>query len=196
MAARAFTVSELLVTLAIAAAALSLALPSFHGLLAANRAAAALNQIIGAVAVARTQAILQRRTVTLCPGTIERSEPDGGATARCLGRDQWHQGALVFVDANGNGSIEAGERLLTALPPLRPGERIYWRSFRNRGYLQFHARGYTEWQNGNFLYCPADGRAEYARMAILNVQGRVRVARDADGDGVAEDAAGRPLACP
>ncbi|MFU8815704.1 MAG: GspH/FimT family pseudopilin [Pseudomonadales bacterium] len=191
MAVRAFTVVELLVTLAVASACLSLALPSFHNLLASARATAAVNHIIGAVAVARTQAILLQRTTTLCPGTAHpANEP------ACLGRNQWHLGTLVFVDDNRNGLIDPGERLLTALPPLRTGERIYWRSFRNRSYLQFHPRGYTEWQNGSFLYCPADGRAEYARMAIVNAQGRVRVARDADGDGIAEDASGQPLACP
>jgi len=33
-------------------------------------------------------------------------------------------------------------------------------------------------------------------MIILNAQGRVRVARDVDGDGIVEDAAGRPVSCP
>jgi type IV fimbrial biogenesis protein FimT len=186
MAERAFTLPELLVTLAIAAAALVLAVPAFHDLLAAQRATAALNQIVGAVALARTEAILQRRTVTLCPGS----------NGVCLGRDQWHHGALVFIDSDRNGRRDEGERLVGALPGLRPGERIYWRSFRNRSYLQFHPRGYTDWQNGSFLYCPSGGQARHARMIILNAQGRVRVARDADGDGVAEDADGSGLRCP
>jgi type IV fimbrial biogenesis protein FimT len=186
MAERGFTLPELLVTLAIAAAAMAIAVPAFNDLLAANRATAALNQIVGAISVARTEAILQRRTVTLCPG----------ADGICQGRDQWHHGALVFIDADRNGRIDEGERVVATLPPLQPGERIYWRSFRNRSYLQFHPRGFTDWQNGNFLYCPRDGQPRHARMVILNAQGRVRVARDADGDGVAEDADDAALRCP
>jgi type IV fimbrial biogenesis protein FimT len=186
MAERAFTIPELLAALAIAGAALALAAPAFDDLLASRRAMAALNQIIGAVAVARTEAIVQRRPVTLCPA----------AAGRCLDRDLWHEGAMIFVDDNGDGRLDDGERVLAGLPPMAPGARIYWRSFRNRSFLQFHPRGYTDWQNGHFLYCPPDGRARHARMAIVNAQGRVRIARDGDGDGVAEDAGGAPLRCP
>jgi type IV fimbrial biogenesis protein FimT len=186
MAQRAFTLPELLLVLAIIAVTLLLGLPSFGNLVAAERATSALNGIVGGVAVARTQAILQRRTVTLCPGRA------GG----CLGRDQWHQGALIFIDEDGDGVLDVGERLVATLPALRGGGRIYWRSFRNRSYLQFHPRGYTQWQNGNLLYCPPDGRARHARMAILNAQGRVRMARDADRDGIVEDASGNPVRCP
>lgn len=186
MAPRGFTLTELLVTVAVAVLVLSFALPSFQGILAGNRSAAALNQMIGAVALGRSQAIVLRHTVTLCPAR----------SLACLPRNHWHEGGMVFVDRNRDGQRQAGETVLRALPPLRQGERIYWRSFRNRGYLQFQPRGYTQWQNGSFLYCPEDNVAANARMAIVNAQGRVRVARDADADGIPEDARGRPLRCP
>jgi type IV fimbrial biogenesis protein FimT len=186
MQTRGFTLTELLAALSVAAVLLGLALPAFQNLLAAQHGAAALNQLLGAVASARAEAILKRRTVTMCPA-------DGN---RCLGRKQWHQGALLFVDLNRNGQLDGQEKIATALPPLRPGARIYWRSFRNRSYLQFHPRGYTRWQNGNFLYCSADQRDDRAHLAVINPQGRVRVARDTDGDGVVEDVQGDPVHCP
>jgi type IV fimbrial biogenesis protein FimT len=186
MARRGFTLVELLVTLVVALLALSLALPSFRELVARERGTAAVNQLVGAIALARSQAILARRTVTLCPGNA-----DG-----CLPRDQWHRGAVVFLDHDRDGRLDAADEPLRAFPPLAPGERVYWRAFRSRPYLQFHPRGYTAWQNGSFLFCPPDGRAELARMAIVNAQGRVRLARDSDGDGIAEDARGRRLRCP
>lgn len=181
-----FTLIELLVTLAVAAVLLSLALPAFDGLVGRQRSAAALNRMVAAVHFARSLAITSGGVATLCPAR-------GG---ECVGRDQWHQGAMVFVDENGNGRLDGNERPERVLPPLEHGERIYWRSFRNRSYLQFLPRGYTQWQNGSFLYCPPNGQAELARMVILNAQGRLRAARDADGDGVVEDAAGEPVACP
>jgi len=186
MAARGFTLIELLVTLAVAAILLGMAGPAFRELVARQRGAAAMNQLIGAVAAARAEAITYRRTVTLCPGR-------GG---RCLGRNQWHAGALIFHDGNGNGRIDGADRVVTALPALDAGQRIYWRSFRNRSYLQFFPRGFTAWQNGSFLYCPPDDDARLARMAIVNAQGRVRRAPDADGDGIVENASGDPVACP
>jgi type IV fimbrial biogenesis protein FimT len=186
MCGRGFTLVELLVTVVVSVLLLSLALPSFHNLVAGQRSAAAINQMVGAVNTARSLAITGGRVVTLCPGR-------GG---ECLGRNQWHQGMLIFVDHNGNGRLDGSERVAQALPPLSPGERLYWRSFRNRSYLQFQPRGYTQWQNGNFLYCPPDLQPEQARMAILNAQGRLRTARDVNGNGVVEDAGGRDVRCP
>lgn len=184
--ARAFTVVELLVALALTAVTASFALPAMQGLVADYRAAAAMNQIVGAVSFARAQAMLLRQTVTLCPAS-------GGA---CLGRQQWHRGALVFVDRQADGRLDPHDRPLRAFPPLAPGERLYWRAFRQRSYLQFRPRGYTRWQNGSFLYCPPDDDARRARMAIVNLPGRVRQARDRNGDGIVENASGRNVRCP
>lgn len=186
MAVRGATLVELLVTLAVAGVLLLFALPRFGGLLDSQRSTAAVNQLIGALSYARSAALLHRQTVTLCPS----------AGAQCLGRNEWHHGALIFLDHNRNGILDAEDQALTRLPALHPGARIYWRSFRNRSYLQFQPRGYTAWQNGSFLYCPPDAAPQRARMVILNQQGRTRLARDRDGDGIDEDAEGRPLACP
>jgi type IV fimbrial biogenesis protein FimT len=180
------TLIELLVALVIAALLLRLALPAFRDLTTATSSAAVLNQLIGSVNLARSSAVTHHATVTLCPGA-ERS---------CFGRDQWHRGALLFLDRDHDGRVDGGEPVLRRLPPIDSGGRIYWRSFRNRAYLRFVPRGYTQWQNGSFLYCPADGRAQGARMIILNAQGRVRAARDSNGDGIVEDASGRPVSCP
>jgi type IV fimbrial biogenesis protein FimT len=186
MRAAGFTLMELLITLLVAAVLFRLAAPAFSDVVAAQRSALALNQLISAVHFARSAAITRQATITLCPG----------ADAVCLGRDQWHHGALVFVDHNRNGRLDPDDRILSRLPPLSADGRVYWRSFRNRAYLQFGPRGYTAWQNGNFLYCPANGNPRHARMVILNAQGRIRPARDSNRDGIMEDASGRPLNCP
>jgi len=177
---------ELLITLVVAAVLLRLAVPAFGDLAAASRSAAALNQLIGAVNTARSSAVTHYDTVTLCPG----------AARACLGRDQWHRGALVFLDRDGDGRVSANEPVLRRLPTVEGGGRVYWRSFGNRSYLQFLPRGFTPWQNGNFLYCPASRDPRQARMIILNAQGRIRTARDRNGDGIVEDAAGKPVSCP
>jgi type IV fimbrial biogenesis protein FimT len=185
MGRRGFTLVELLIAIGIAGAVLTLAVPAFRSFIAEHRARADMNQLIGAIAAARTEAILRRRPVTLCPGT------DG----QCAGRNEWHLGQLVFLDLDRNGAIGDGETLIHAFPSLSRGARVQWRSFRNRSYLMFMPRGYTAWQNGSLLYCPMDGSPARASMIILNAQGRTRRAPDTDGDGISEDASGRPLAC-
>lgn len=186
MQQRGLTLVELLVMLAVAGILVTVALPGFRRLSDESHSAAALNQLVGAVHFARHAAVTHGRTVTLCPARDDT----------CLGRDQWHAGALVFVDLDRNGRREPEEPVVGRLPPMTGTGRVYWRSFRNRIYLQFEPRGYTAWQNGNFLYCPTDGNPRLARMIILNAQGRIRVARDRNGDGIVEDASGRPVICP
>jgi type IV fimbrial biogenesis protein FimT len=181
------TIVELLVTLAVAGVLLGLAVPNFRDFVERNRSAAVLNQLIGALQTARHAAITLHTAVTLCPGS---------PTSGCGPRDSWQAGAIVFADRNANGRVDSGEDVLRSFPPLPNGTRVYWRSFRNRNYLQIKATGLTNWQNGHLLYCPANGDVHFARAVIINAQGRVRNAADSDRDGVVEDANGDPLTCP
>ena len=180
------SLAEMLTALAAGALLMAVALPGFDSLLERERAGGAINQMLGAVQFTRAAAVSHRVTAALCPG----------AGDRCGKRNTWHDGALAFLDPNGNGRRDSGEEVLMRLPPLPDGHRIYWRAFRNRTALVFHPTGLTDWQNGNILYCPPDGDATLARQVVLNVQGRARRAIDTDDDGIVEDAKGRPVKCP
>jgi type IV fimbrial biogenesis protein FimT len=181
------TLVELLLALALVGVMTGLALPGFRDLVERNRSASALNQLIGATQLARHAAITLRTTVTMCPGV---------AAEGCTARDSWHQGILLFGDRDRDGRRDTDEQIIRTLPPLPAGTRVYWRSFRNRSYLQFNATGLTHWQNGHLLYCPASGDARFARALIINAQGRIRNAPDTDADDIREDANGAPLRCP
>ena len=180
------TLVEILIALIISALLAGMALPSMSAFVQQHRAAAAINQMIGAVKFTRNAAVTHRTTATLCPG----------ANGQCGARNSWHQGAMTFADRNNNGRREPEETVLRAYSALPEGARIYWRSFRNRGYLQINSRGLTNWQNGHLLYCALDGDPRFARSVIINAQARARRARDIDGDGIVEDARGRDLVCP
>lgn len=185
MKPRGYSIVEMLVTLAVASILFGLAVPGFSDFFARQRSIAAINQIVGAVNFARHAAITYRATTVLCPA-------EGSLCAR---RNQWHLGAMVFKDSNADGVRDPTETILTQLPALRPGERVIWRSFRNKSYLQFKPTGLTSWQNGSFQYCPANADPRYSKSIIINAQGRATKSRDADKDGVDEDASGKPLRC-
>ena len=178
------TLSELLTALVVAAVLAGAAVPGMSALLSRAKADAAIEQMVRAIRFARYQAISRRATATLCPAR----------ETVCGRRDTWHEGAMVFLDANANGTRDDGEDLLLRLPPLED-YRVRWRSFRNRKSLSMRSDGTTDWQPGNMVVCPTDGEARNARQLIINAQGRVRLSRDQDGDGVVEDARGRPVTC-
>ena len=180
-----FSLAELMVTLATAGVLMGIAIPEFSALAAGQRASARINTVAAAIQTARHLAIQHNRAVTLCPG-------QGPA---CGERDHWHEGMLIFADSDRDLRVDDGEFVGARIPKLDPGETIRWRSFGNLKFLRFLGTGVTDWQPGNFQYCPADGDPRYARQLIINAQGRVRHATDRDGDGIREDARGRPLEC-
>ena len=179
------SLTEMLTALAVVAVLAGVAAPGMASLVGRGQADAAMAQMVGAIRYARHLAVTRGATATLCPG----------AGAACGRRDSWHEGALVFIDSDGNGRLDAGEEIARRLPPLPRGHRLRWRSFRNRASLSLQPNGLTNWQNGNMLLCPPDKDASKARQLIINAQGRVRLAQDTDGDGVVEGGDGRPVSC-
>ena len=186
--AAGMTIAELTTALAVAATLAVVAAPGLGALVARSEADAALEQLRGAVQFARHTAVAAGTVATLCPSTP-------GAVGGCGRRDDWHLGALVFLDDNANGDRDGVEAVVLRLPPLATGYRVTWRSFRNRSFLSMLPTGTTDWQNGSLLVCPPDASASNARLLIVNAQGGVRLAEDTDGDGIVERANGRPVAC-
>lgn len=180
-----FTLLNLLVTLAVASTLAAATLPRFATLLQATQTRAVVGHALGAVRFARHAAIAYRTTVTVCPD-------DGIA---CGPRDTWAAGTRIFLDQDRNGRQDPNDVVLRQLPALASAHTVYWRSFRRRPYLQFEPSGLTAWQNGHLLIC-LDNAPRMARQIIINAQGRTRMARDNDGDGIVEDARGRPVTCP
>ncbi len=181
---KAFSLPELLFTLALLAVLSSFAVPSLDRLLTEQRSASIINQLIMRIEVARKQALLRGQTLTLCPGQ-----------GSCLGRDDWIKGALLFVDREADGKMDASDELVRTFPPLDASGRIQWRSFGNRPWIQFRPNGLTPYQSGRLTYCPSDGNPRFARQVILNTAGRTRLASDQDGDDIVETSKGQPLSC-
>ncbi len=96
-----FTLMELMVTLAVLAILLAVGLPSFQGSLRSNRLATTTNELIASMALARSEAIRNGRGSGVC------ASADGASCG-----DDWAAGWLVWQDANGNGSLDAGETVL------------------------------------------------------------------------------------
>jgi type IV fimbrial biogenesis protein FimT len=91
---------EMLMTIAIAAILMGLAIPSFRYITNANRIASELNGLLGDLQLARTEAIKDGRNVTVCPSN------DG---LNCSNSISWETGWIVFSDPTNVGVYDAGE---------------------------------------------------------------------------------------
>lgn len=111
---RGFTLVELMVTVAVLAVVIGIAVPSFTTIMHRNRLTAAANEMVSALQIARMEAIRRNRRAVLCPSI------DGQT---CNGAD-WSK-VLVFIDANRNSQADAtGDVLLRVVDTTRTGSGI------------------------------------------------------------------------
>lgn len=175
---------ELIVVITLVSILGSLALPGLQRFSASTRSDLAIRAVIEAIQFTRSSAITQGREVTAC-----RSDDGQG----CGGN--WEQGILVFVDENHDRVVNGTETVLRYFELTGVEGSLRWRAFGNRQYLLINSLGFLPYQNGSFTYCPLTGEQRDTRQLIVNASGRLRLARDADGDGIREDSRGRPLRC-
>lgn len=178
------TLLELLFTLGIAAILASMAIPAYATMIKRNNSMALSYQLMTLVHYARSEAISRGSVVTLC-----------GSSNGTQCTNDWSKTILVFSDLNANGAIDSEDTLLHTASALKEGETLFWRSFRNKPYLQLQTNGMTYFQNGNFTYCPADGDNHFAMHWIINVAGYLRIARDKNNNGILEGANGKDISC-
>lgn len=98
-----FTLIELLVAIAIIAILMGIGVPSYRYITYSSRIASEMNSLTGSLQFARAEAIKEGLSVTVCATTT---------TTSCSGASTWNTGWIVFADANGNATVDAGERIL------------------------------------------------------------------------------------
>lgn len=178
------TLVELMITMVILSILITVAVPSFGNMIKRSEVTGEINKILSLLALARSESIKKSRVVTLCMSSDH---------AECGG--DWEDGWLLFVDNNKDGSRDAGEEVLR-YGQVEQDFKLSYRAFGSSDHLRFTPMGFTLSHNGSFKLCPADNDPRYARVLIISKTARTRLSRDSDGDGIYEDAAGRPLTCP
>lgn len=169
---RGFSLIELIITVAVAAVLLSLAMPAVSSMMAQNRLAAATNAARGALMAARQSAVMTGRPVSLCAGT-----PSAG----CSG--DWSAGEwLVFRDANHSGDLDAGESVIRHGRLSLAGDVNLSGNGPLRTALVYVPAGHAERVSGAFgagrlRICLARDLAPNARELVISASGRVRLQR-------------------
>ncbi len=161
-----FTLIELIITVAIAAIVLAIGIPSFKETILQNRLTTYTNQLIGAINLARSEAIKRGVRVTLCPSN--------GADCEAIG---YEKGWIVFSDLNNNAKLDtANDEIIIRIFEKMPDGMTLTGDDNVKTYISYTGDGVSRlnggaFQTGTLTLCK-DGKA---RQIILSSPGRLRV---------------------
>lgn len=190
-----YTLLELLVVLAIIGILAAMAAPNIRDTLVRNARESAMLDLMSAINRARSQAVVQSKTATLCRSTNQAS------CAGTSGAD-WAAGWIIFTDTGVAGTLDGTDELvqvqssqdnelvITLLDSLNMPFDEDFLQFNKEGFLSNSTTG------AYFKLCDSQNDATYARAVWLSNSGRPAQSLDVDDDGIHDDMAGDPLACP
>jgi len=168
---RAFSLYETLVTLTVVGAVSAIAVPSFQQLVASQRMSGAINTLVTALNLARSEAIKRGERAVLCPS------PDGRS---CRNNTVWEDGFLLYIDRNGNHEFDADE---TAVRMFGTVEGLRIRSA-HRDHVTYQPNGMASGSTITITFCSKHGLGAPRTVIVAN-SGRPRTStRDANGGAI------------
>lgn len=162
-AAQGFTLTELLITLAIAGVLAMIGAPAMGSLLARTRAASTEAMVANTLRHARSAAVMRNARVLVCPSRDGR---------RCSAGDDWQHGWIIAQDSDHDGQPDDGAALIMAQAAMPAGTRVT--TSLGRGQIAFQPSGCAGGSNVRFTICHANARE--GREVIVANSGRVRLA--------------------
>jgi len=147
-----------------------------------NEASTNINQLSSLIRLAKNTAVNQSTTMTLCPSF-------NGKTCE----KNWGEGIMLFRDINGNSQLDDEDTLIQLKSPFLNEGTLKWQSLKNK--LQFSPRGLPRGTIGSFTYCPENKDEHYGRSAILSLQGKIRLGKDQNQDGIVESGNKKNIIC-
>ncbi|KQY51293.1 GspH/FimT family pseudopilin [Lysobacter sp. Root494] len=142
-----FSLVELMVTVAVLAIVVAMAIPTFTAIVNGNRLASAANETLAIFQSARIEAIKANRRSVACLS----ADPDAAAPSCTTGTPA---GWIVFTDLNRDGQFTAGEKLLR-VSSLPAGVQVLV-SNSLAGKVVFRADGMARTDTGDLLSATVD----------------------------------------
>lgn len=155
-----FTLIELMVTIAVAAILLGVAVPNFVVFLQNNRLVSQINELSGMLNFARSEAVKRAAIVRVCSRLNDTT---------CAGGLVWDAGYLVFLDPDNNGTPDAATDVLRVRSAMEGNNTLR----ATRAAITFQPNGFSTGSNATFRACDARGTAN-GRAVVINNQGRTR----------------------
>lgn len=196
--ANGFTFLELLVTLAVGAVLLSVAVPSFKSMIDNQRLQSVIGPLSLSTASARSESAKSGDAITVC----------ARATDSQCGSD-WNNGVLVFRDGEfvkGETTAVVGptDEIIRIVPAHNRDITLSAIASNNRtasgeytpNYVRYEPDGRSNWKNGTFYACDSRGNT-HANALHITIAGSIRTARrpQTGVDNRVKDVFGRALPC-
>lgn len=152
----AYSLVELLITLALLAILLLVAIPAWTSFLLRNDATTGADRIVSALQFVRLESIKRGTNVSFC----RVGDPQEAA-------GDWSQGQIAR-DVNG--------KLIRAFDAVPKQDKLFWNSSLGEDdCITFTSTGVTDGQHGDFAYCP-QGKSDNALLVVIQAVGEIHVA--------------------
>ncbi len=179
-----FSIVELVITLVIAAAMLTVGIPAFNNVMENNALAGAANRFISSIALARSEAVTRNIEVVMCRlnSTQTACDTSGGTN--------WSDGWVIWADANGNNVLETSE-IVDRSEALDDGYTLVALNNQFSRTITFTPIGEAFGNGGSqqeiFRLCDPDNDNDRTRLIYLSGVGNAWVNRTAGSTGAATD---------
>jgi type IV fimbrial biogenesis protein FimT len=170
-----FTLVELMVTIAVLAVLVAIALPDLRTFLVNSKLSSNTNEFIGLLNYARSEAISRNQVVSVCSRIA--------ATGRCSTNGFWAEREVqVFVDQDGDGDKDSAEEVLKIMA-AQDADQTQFRFTRQNAStsaktVSFLPAGYVRAKNKFLIHAIGNATYEtkYGRLVCISSAGRARAA--------------------
>ncbi len=162
---RGMTLVELLVVVTLVTILLVVGIPSYQGISTANRMAGEMNALISDLQYARSEAVKQGQTVTICVSSTGNS---------CSNSANWASGWIVFSDANGSQAVNSGEPVLRVQPALGSSDSLQSNSSPTIKAVTFNRNGFSS-NSGSITLNDAASSTDRRKCALVSSVGYVQL---------------------
>jgi type IV fimbrial biogenesis protein FimT len=175
------TMVELMVAVAIISILMAIGVPSYRYVTTSNRVSSEVNGLLLDLQFARSEALKQGRTVTVCPANSTATD--------CAGNSNWHNGWIAFMDINGNGQVDdATTEIVLKNQPSFAANKDTFVSDNNVKAITYNREGFAAGlapAAGYITITLHDKTANktWTRCLEVNTIGKIRVERYGDANG-------------
>ncbi len=160
-----FTMIEMMVTLVIGVILIVAAVPAYNSIIQNNRAITLSSTFISAINYARSEAVKQGQSVSMCAASDTTQTSCGNNT-------NWTNGWIIFNDPTAVGSVTSAANILKVQPQLDAGITVTT----TLNYISFLPTSYATVGAGTYTLKATGCAGNNGRIVTISVTGETTVA--------------------